>query len=245
MKALVGRIGALAIEWWRARRGLEPRAAAPSDTVQPSAFPRPAAGGKILLHVGCGPARKEHIPVTAFAGAQWREMRLDIDPAVAPDIVASITDLSAVPDAAADAVFSSHSIEHLFPHEVPRALAEFHRVLKPDGIALITCPDLRAACRWVAEGREEEVAYVTPAGPITPLDLIYSYRGFTATGNPFMAHRWGFTLRTLVEALRAAGFRSVIGIEREAGFDLWALAAKTARSEDELRALAASHFPQS
>lgn len=242
MKALVGRIGALAIEWWRARRGLEPCAATPSAEAQPPAFPRPAAGEKILLHVGCGPARKEHIPVAAFAGAQWREVRLDIDPAVAPDIVASITDLSAVPDEAADAVFSSHSIEHLFPHEVPRALAEFHRVLKPDGIALITCPDLRAVCRRVAEGREEEVAYVSPAGPITPLDMIY---GLTKTGNPFMAHRWGFTLRTLVEALRAAGFRSVIGIEREAAFDLWALAAKAARSEDELRALAASHFPQS
>ncbi|MDW8469429.1 MAG: methyltransferase domain-containing protein [Burkholderiales bacterium] len=102
-----------------------------------------------------------------------------------------MTDLSAVPDETADAIFSSHNIEHLFPHEVPKALAEFHRVLKPDGLVVITCPDLRAACRWVAEGREEEVAYVSAAGPITPLDLIYSYRGFTATGSPYMAHRLG------------------------------------------------------
>lgn len=244
MKALVGRITHRAIEWWRAKRVLETPAAI-ADTERACRFPATAPGQRILLHVGCGHARKEHIPVAAFAGTEWREVRLDIDPSVAPDVVASITDLSAVPDESADAIFSSHNIEHLFPHEVPLALAEFHRVLKPDGIALLTCPDLRAACRWVAEGREEEVAYVSPAGPITPLDLIYSYRGFTASGNPFMAHRWGFTLRTLVAALRAAGFRSVIGIEREAGFDLWVLAGKIARNEQELRDLAASHFPAS
>ncbi len=233
MKRILGALALAALERWRIRRGIDrPR------------IPALGEGEKLLLHVGCGHARREHIPVPAFAGAEWRELRVDIDPAVAPDFVASITDLSALPDECADAVFSSHNLEHLFPHEIPKALAEFHRVLKPDGLALITCPDLRAACRWVAEGREEEVAYVSPAGPITPMDLIYSYRGFTASGNPFMAHRWGFTLRSLVEALRSAGFRSVIGIERSVGFDLWVLAGKIAREEAELRELARSHFPQ-
>jgi SAM-dependent methyltransferase len=233
VKRILGALALAALERWRIRRGIDrPR------------IPALGEGEKLLLHVGCGHARREHIPVPAFAGAEWRELRVDIDPAVAPDFVASITDLSALPDECADAVFSSHNLEHLFPHEIPKALAEFHRVLKPDGLALITCPDLRAACRWVAEGREEEVAYVSPAGPITPMDLIYSYRGFTASGNPFMAHRWGFTLRSLVEALRSAGFRSVIGIERSVGFDLWVLAGKIAREEAELRELARSHFPQ-
>jgi len=233
VKRILGALALAALERWRIRRGIDrPR------------IPALGEGEKLLLHVGCGHARREHIPVPAFAGAEWRELRVDIDPAVAPDFVASITDLSALPDECADAVFSSHNLEHLFPHEIPKALAEFHRVLKPAGLALITCPDLRAACRWVAEGREEEVAYVSPAGPITPMDLIYSYRGFTASGNPFMAHRWGFTLRSLVEALRSAGFRSVIGIERSVGFDLWVLAGKIAREEAELRELARSHFPQ-
>lgn len=243
MKAFIGRVSAAAIGWWRARRVLESPATIVGEARRIENWP-PDAGAKVLLHVGCGHARREHIPVSAFSGPEWREVRLDIDASVKPDIVASMTDLSAVPDETADAIFSSHNIEHLFPHEVPKALAEFHRVLKPDGLVVITCPDLRAACRWVAEGREEEVAYVSAAGPITPLDLIYSYRGFTATGSPFMAHRWGFTLRTLVEALRHAGFRSVIGIERASGFDLWVLAAKSGRSEAELRELARSHFPQ-
>jgi len=74
---------------------------------------------------------------------------LDIDPSVAPDIVGTMTDMSAVATASIDAIFSSHNIEHLYPHEVPIALAEFLRVLKDDGFAVVTCPDLRsqADCR--------------------------------------------------------------------------------------------------
>ncbi len=41
----------------------------------------------IFLHVGCGPARKEHAG-PGFQGDEWQELRLDIDPAVEPDIVA-------------------------------------------------------------------------------------------------------------------------------------------------------------
>jgi predicted SAM-dependent methyltransferase len=52
-----------------------------------------------------------------------QELRLDIDASVAPDIVATMTDMSRVADASVDAVFSSHNIEHLDPHEVPVALA--------------------------------------------------------------------------------------------------------------------------
>jgi predicted SAM-dependent methyltransferase len=37
-------------------------------------------------------------------------------------------------------------IEHVFPHEVQAVLLEFHRVLKKDGIVVLTCPDLRSVC---------------------------------------------------------------------------------------------------
>ena len=44
---------------------------------------------KQVLHVGCGAYHPEKLH-KSFAG--WKEIRLDIDPAVAPDIVASLTD---------------------------------------------------------------------------------------------------------------------------------------------------------
>ena len=37
-----------------------------------------------------------------------------------------MTDMSMVDSAAVDAVWSSHNLEHLYAHEVPVALGEFH-----------------------------------------------------------------------------------------------------------------------
>ena len=71
-----------------------------------------------------------------------------------------------VADACFDALYSSHAIEHLYAHEVIPALREFLRVLKPDGFALVTCPDLAAIARQLLDGGAEGIAYQSPAGPI-------------------------------------------------------------------------------
>jgi SAM-dependent methyltransferase len=176
-----------------------------------------------VLHVGCGAAAPEKLPGFFFPAGEWREIRLDIDPAVDPDVIASITDMASVPDASVDAVWSSHNLEHLFPHEVPLALAEFRRVLKPDGFALMTMPDLRQIAALVAADRLMEPAYLSPMGPITPLDMLYGHGGSLASGNAFMGHRGGFTARSLEAALRAAGF-PIVRVVADASYALWATA---------------------
>lgn len=196
-----------------------------------------------FLHVGCGPKRKDQT-TKGFAGADWNEVRLDIDAAVAPDVVGTMTDMSAVPDASMQAVFSSHNIEHLYPHEVPVALAEFRRVLSDDGFVVITCPDLKSVCALVAEDKLTEPAYTSPAGPIAPIDILYGHRPPMARGNLFMSHRCGFTQKVLAATLQAAGFASVVTMARPAAFDLWALASKSALDEAALRSLASEHFPR-
>ena len=199
---------------------------------------------KSLLHVGCGPKRKDRT-TAGFRSADWQEIRLDIDPSVQPDVTGTMTDMGAVSTGSVDAVFSSHNIEHLYPHEVPLALKEFLRVLKDDGFAVITCPDLQSVCALVADDKLTEAAYQSPAGPIAPLDILYGHRPPMARGNLYMAHRCGFTRRVLDHTLRAAGFAVVATMARGRApfFDLWALASKSARSEDEVRALALAHFP--
>lgn len=197
----------------------------------------------VFLHVGCGAKTKQRT-TAAFAGPEWSEIRLDIDPAVRPDIQGTMTDLGSVASASVDAIFSSHNIEHLYPHEVPKALAEFHRVLNSRGFLVVTCPDLRSVAQMVAEDRLTDVAYQSAVGPITPLDMMYGHRPQLANGNLFMAHRCGFTQKVLVGTLRAAGFRGVVSQSRAAPyFDLWALATKADCSENEIRSLAAGHFP--
>ena len=195
-----------------------------------------------FLHVGCGPARKAQT-TPGFATAKWHELRLDIDHSVAPDIVGTMTDMSAVPDESVDAIYSSHNIEHLYPHEVPLALAEFMRVLKPEGFAVITCPDLKSVCALVADDRLTESAYMSSAGPIAPVDILYGLRTAMARGNLYMAHRCGFTEKVLSSSLYAAGFGLVATIARPHAFDLWALASKSQRPQSDVLALCAEHFP--
>lgn len=197
---------------------------------------------KIFLHVGCGKKRKNQAG-PGFQSDVWEEIRLDIDPSVSPDIVGTMTDMSAVADASVDAVFSSHNIEHLYPHEVPVAFKEFLRVLKPTGIAVITCPDLQSVAKLVAEGNLLEPAYISRLGPIAPIDIMYGLRTSMAAGNLYMAHRCGFTANVLSATLHEAGFACAVSGARSKLFDLWALASKEKIVEAELKALAQVHFP--
>jgi hypothetical protein len=40
-------------------------------------------------------------------------------------------------------------------------------VIKPDGFAIITCPDLKAICQLVAQDRLTDPAHESPMGPIS------------------------------------------------------------------------------
>ena len=202
-----------------------------------------AAELRSFLHVGCGQKRKDRT-TRAFDTPQWREVRLDIDAAVQPDLVGTMTDMSAVASGSMQAIFSSHNIEHLYPHEVPIALREFLRVLDDDGFAVITCPDLQAVCALVAQDKLMEAAYQSPAGPIAPLDMLFGHRAALARGNLYMAHRCGFTRRVLEGTLKSCGFRAVASLARPNQFELWAVASKGARTEPQMRELAAQHFPR-
>lgn len=193
-----------------------------------------------FLHVGCGSKRGDATP---FAGLGWEEVRLDINPDVQPDLIGTITDMRAVKTASVDAIFSSHNIEHLYPHEVPQALSEFRRALKPTGFALITCPDLRSVCALVANDQLADPAYISPAGPIAAIDILYGHRASLQAGNLYMAHRCGFTEKVLVGSLQSAGFVQTASLTRTSAFDLWVLATCESWSEQALRAAASRLFP--
>jgi hypothetical protein len=192
-------------------------------TKQPGATPGRAV--LTVLHVGCGLYHPEKLH-PEFRGPEWREVRVDADPGVGPDIVASITDLSMIASGSVHAVWSSHNLEHVYAHEVPLALSEFYRVLRPEGIALITLPDLQKVAELVAADRLTAPAYQSAVGPITALDILFGHGASVAEGRTLMAHKTGFTATSLGDALLRAGFARV-DVNRS-GFDLWAMAEKTA-----------------
>ena len=179
---------------------------------------------KTILHVGPGHRKNGSSLPQAFLTPNWSEVRLDIDPNNEPDIVGSMLDMADVDSGSVDAIYSAHNIEHVYAHEVPLVLREFLRVLKPDGFLLVTCPDLQTVCALVAEDKLTDAAYTAQAGAITPLDILYGHREALAHGHFYMAHKCGFTEKTLTQALQAAGFLSIAAMRRLKGFDLWVVA---------------------
>ena len=174
-----------------------------------------------VLNAGSGSNSARQIP-DLFRSGNWQETRIDLDPEARPDVVGSITDMAAVfPGGSFDAVWSSHVLEHLFAHQVADALGEFHRILKPDGFVVITLPDLEAIAAAIVENGVDHVLYVSPAGPITPLDVLYGHSASIARGMGSMAHHTGFSCTRLGECLADAGFASVLATRSR--YDLWAL----------------------
>jgi SAM-dependent methyltransferase len=195
-----------------------------------------------VLHVGCGAAAPEKLH-PAFRDPCWQEVRLDIDPEVEPDVVASITDMQSLEDGGFDAVFSSHNLEHLYAHEVPLALREFRRVLKPSGLALITLPDLQAVAQLLADGSLTEPAYQSPLGPIAPIDILYGFRPALALNNLYMAHHTGFTGHSLLSALTEAGFAVATVQRNPPAFCLWAIGFATVPTDSQHEDAKRQMFP--
>lgn len=148
-----------------------------------------------LLHPGCG---GESLP---FWLKDTVETRLDIDPQWNPHILASILDMGDI--GSYDYIYTSHTLEHVYPHEVPIALGEFRRVLRDGGAAMIFVPDLEGILP------NNDVLYESHGGTVCGLDLFYGHSRLIQDVSVYMAHHTGFVKETLAEALIGAGFRNV------------------------------------
>ena len=197
---------------------------------------------KTFLHVGCGHLNKSNC--LGFDSDDWDEIRLDIDKAVVPDIIGTLTDMNTVETSSVDAVYSSHNIEHIFPHEIPIALNEFYRVLKDDGIVVITCPDIQSVGEALAQDKLLEPLYNSPMGDVTPFDILYGHRSTTSDGNIFMAHKSGFTYSTLDSVFSEAGFEARVGGRRPDACSLFMVAFKQKKSNEELTSIAKKFLPK-
>ena len=164
---------------------------------------------KTLLNVGCGWSNISELK--GFNNDNWKEIRLDIDNTVKPDVVGTLTDMSLIETASVDAVYSSYNLDHIYPHEVPIALKEFYRVLNEDGIALVQCPDIQTVCELIAQDKLLELLYESPIGPIYPIDVIYGNRWQIQNGNEYMAKKVGFTYSALDASFAEAGFKARYG----------------------------------
>ena len=171
--------------------------------------------GSGLLHV--------HRRIPVFDQAEWERVTIDVDASVGADHIGSLTDMrSFFSDQSFDAIWSSHTLEHLFFFELKLALAEFRRILKPGGFVLVTCPDIEAVAGAVVTHGLDHTAYISPAGPITLHDILFGHGPSIERGATAMAHRTGLTVDRLGKLSLDAGFaETIVGSGRS--FDLWAV----------------------
>lgn len=159
-----------------------------------------------VLHVGCGGA-----PLPDWIHAT-SEVRFDIDPAHKPDIVGDMQTLDGVDDDSFDAVYTSHSLEHLTIGGARKCLRSIRRVLKSGGQLAVIVPDLEGVKPTL------DVLYEAPAGPITGLDMIYGHHAMVE-GNRHMAHRCGFVKESLADEMESAGLE-VLAVVADRSFNL-------------------------
>ena len=187
---------------------------------------------KRLLNVGGG---SKSIPLPPeYTG--FEHVLLDIDPQGAPDIVLDGRQLGELAAAQFDAIYCSHNLEHYFRHDVPKVLGGFFHVLKPGGFAQIRVPDLTELMRRVVQGKIdlEDTLYVSPAGPVAPIDVIYGLgRQIETSGVDFFAHKTGFSDQSLARAVERAGFAP--NFSRVADLEIILIAFKGTPDPDNLR----------
>lgn len=186
------------------------------------------------MNVGSG--RNRELP-PYFAG--WRLDRLDIDPAMSPDVLLDARDLATLPAATYDAIYCSHNLEHYFLHDARRVVRGFCHVLKPDGFADVRVPDVGLLIRHVAANDMDidDVLYECAWGPVRVRDFIYGFQPeIEQSGQEFFAHRNGFTEKSLATLFTDVGFSGIVTGKRPP-FDLFALVFKQMPTAERLAQL--------
>ena len=183
---------------------------------------------RLFVNLGRGPKQSAWLPAMF---ADWRELRVDSDPSAAPDLLADITDLSAIETGSIDAIWSAHCLEHLYLHQVGGAIAEMHRILADDGFMCLIVPDLQVLAEYIVNDKLHEVVYQSAAGPVTAHDILFGYGPYIAQGHSGMAHRCGFTPGLLVRELQKSPFAEII-LRRRPNHELAAVARKRPPATD-------------
>jgi ubiquinone/menaquinone biosynthesis C-methylase UbiE len=144
---------------------------------------------RVVLIAGCGEEGQQWVQ------QGWSVVRLDIDPRTNPDIVGDMTNLGDV--GPFDAIACNNALEHLYPHEVNKALGEFYRVLNKGGNVIICVPDLQDI-----KATEDLIPEIGMCG----LHLMYGDAALIEEF-PHMAHHSGFVEETLRRVMENAGFQ--------------------------------------
>lgn len=161
----------LADQWWRPRGPfamLHWLAAARAALVPPAPGP-----GAVLVDLGCGAG----LLAPHVHGKGYRHIGVDLSAlalaqAAEHGVHPVRADVQAVPlrDECADVVVAGEILEHVT--DLPKAIAEACRLLRPGGLLVIDTLADTALCRWIAIGLAERVPHIAVRGVHDPALLV-------------------------------------------------------------------------
>lgn len=150
---------------------------------------------RLHVHLGCG---ENYIPgMINCDGNLLRKVDLWLD----------LRHPLPFPDASVLVLYTSHTLEHLFPEDATRLLGEVRRVLRPDGVARVAVPDLDHAFK-IARG---EAASNWPRNFDDPAAQAVNY--LFCDGQ----HKYAYNYALLESFVRRAGFSDVRRVPEEQG----------------------------
>lgn len=197
----------------------------------------------IRLNLGCGSnlfagwTNVDHIDMSGYIAA-LREMADDTDlpahqataakHARAGNLTCMVGDIrQPLPqaDATVDAIYLGQVVEHLNPlYQLPKLLAECHRVLKPGAPLRITTPSLDLliaayqADEMMSFAVEQPAWYVEMPASLQLSMLMYGSGGPDSTNERYEGHHCCYSKASLAWVLQSVGFRSgPVTFFREAG----------------------------
>jgi ubiquinone/menaquinone biosynthesis C-methylase UbiE len=151
----------------------------------------PAAG--LRLNVGCGSRTLDG----------WFNCDIERNPDAPrdPDLLCDARAIP-LPDGCASVVMAIHIFEHVHKWEAGELLAEWRRLLRPGGQLVLELPDLLKCCQNVVDGLVKGGKHPDQLG-------MWGIYGDDRTKNPYMAHKYGWTPKTLEAFLKEHGFSKV------------------------------------
>jgi 2-polyprenyl-3-methyl-5-hydroxy-6-metoxy-1,4-benzoquinol methylase len=140
---------------------------------------------KTILNVGFGGSKiSEQIFTEDLVKLNYKELSLDIDKKYNPDIIASVHDLSHIPNEFVDVVFSSHMIEHIHFFKVPTVINELLRITKEGGFVRLVTPNMSRLGYKITTGDILDIMYYADSNtPITVMDILYGSNTHTHKNN--------------------------------------------------------------
>ena len=151
--------------------------------------------GELKLNLGCG---DKILP--GYVNVDVAETRAG----KRPDVLCDLHALTPFQDNSVDEILSVHVVEHFWRWEVVGVLKEWVRVLKPGGLMVIECPNLKSACEAFLADPDLH------AGPGQEGQRsMWVFYGDPSWRDPLMVHRWGYTPRSLAAVMAEAGLANI------------------------------------